>query len=127
MYLGASGLIVVSSIINYSDLDKVLKAINEAYSKIGDFDFSLDEIKEYFISNIINAKDNFNTLVDNYFLDNYFVKGHESYKELDKIKSVILLSWVDLVELQKYDLGIEKYNKVLELAIQKEENNRIIR
>jgi len=47
----------------------------------------------------------------------------EKYKNLDKIKSVILLSWVDLVELQKYDLGLEKYNEVLELAIEKEKNN----
>jgi hypothetical protein len=49
---------------------------------------------------------------------------NDNYNNLDKIKSVILLSWVDLVELQKYDLGIEKYNEVLELAIQKEKNNQ---
>ena len=48
----------------------------------------------------------------------------EKYENLDKIKSVILLSWVDLVELQKYDLGLEKYNEVLELAIEKEKNNQ---
>ena len=48
---------------------------------------------------------------------------NENYANLDKIKSVILLSWVDLVELQKYDLGIEKYNEVLELAIEKEKRN----
>jgi len=47
----------------------------------------------------------------------------EKYENLDKIKSVILLSWVDLVELQKYDLGIEKYNEVLKLAIEKEKKN----
>lgn len=47
----------------------------------------------------------------------------EKYENLDKIKSVILLSWVDLVELQKYDLGIDKYNEVLKLAIEKEKNN----
>ena len=49
---------------------------------------------------------------------------NENYNNIDKIRSIILLSWVDLVELQKYDLGIEKYNKVLELAIQKEKNNQ---
>ena len=49
---------------------------------------------------------------------------NENYNNIDKIKSIILLSWVDLVGLQKYDLGIEKYNKVLELAIQKEKNNQ---
>ena len=90
MYLGASGLIVVSSIINYSDLDKVLEAIDEAFDKIGSLDFDLNEIKEYFISNIINSKDNFNTLVDNYFLDNYFVKNNESFKELEKINNLTI-------------------------------------
>lgn len=47
----------------------------------------------------------------------------EKYLNLDKIKSVILLSLVDLVDLQKYDLGIDKYNEVLKLAIEKEKNN----
>lgn len=49
---------------------------------------------------------------------------NENYANLDKVKSVILLSWVDLVELQKYDLGIDKYNEVLNLAIQKEKDNQ---
>ena len=48
----------------------------------------------------------------------------EEYKNINKIKSIILLSLVDLVELQKYDLGIEKYNEVLSLAINKEKNNQ---
>lgn len=47
----------------------------------------------------------------------------EKYESLDKIKSVILLSLVDLVDLQKYDLGIDKYNEVLKLAIEKEKKN----
>ena len=45
---------------------------------------------------------------------------------LNNVKSVILLSLVDLVDLQKYDLGIEKYNKVLEYAIQKENKGEIM-
>lgn len=48
---------------------------------------------------------------------------NENYKNLDNIKSIILLSLVDLVDLQKYDLGIDKYNKMLELAIKKEKDN----
>ena len=44
----------------------------------------------------------------------------ENYKNLELIKSVILLSLVDIPDLQKYDLGEEKYNKMLELAIKKE-------
>lgn len=44
----------------------------------------------------------------------------ENYKNLENIQSIILLSLVDLIDLQKYDLGIDKYNKMLELAIEKE-------
>lgn len=44
----------------------------------------------------------------------------ENYKNLDTIKSIILLSLVDIVDCQKHDLGIEKYNKMLEHAIEKE-------
>ena len=44
----------------------------------------------------------------------------ENYKNLENIQSIILLSLVDLVDLQKYDLGIDKYNKMLELAIEKQ-------
>ena len=43
----------------------------------------------------------------------------ENYKNLENIQSIILLSLVDLVDLQKYDLGIDKYNKMLQLAIEK--------
>lgn len=48
----------------------------------------------------------------------------ENYNNLEKIKSIILLSLVDLIDLQKYDLGIDKYNKMLKLAIEKEQNNQ---
>lgn len=47
----------------------------------------------------------------------------ENYKNLSNIKSVILLSLVDIVDLQKYDLGIDKYNRMLDLAIEKESRN----
>jgi len=43
---------------------------------------------------------------------------------LKYIESVILLSLVDIVDLQKYDLGKEKYKKVLDLAIDMEKNNK---
>ena len=47
----------------------------------------------------------------------------EKNEILKNIKSVILLSLVDLVDLQKYDLGTEKYNEMLKLAIEKEKKN----
>lgn len=47
----------------------------------------------------------------------------EQNRILENVKSVILLSLVDLIDLQKYDLGIDKYNEMLELAIEKEKSN----
>ena len=47
---------------------------------------------------------------------------NENYKNLDKIKSIILLSLVDIVDCQKYDLGMDKYNIYLKMAIEKEKN-----
>ena len=47
---------------------------------------------------------------------------NENDNLLKYIKSVVLLSLVDLVDLQKYDLGIEKYNEMLNFAIKKEKN-----
>lgn len=44
----------------------------------------------------------------------------ENYKNLELIKSIILLSLVDIIDLQKHDLGEKKYNEMLELAIKKE-------
>ena len=50
----------------------------------------------------------------------------ENSNILKNISSVILLSLVDLVDLQKYDLGVDKYNKMLEFAIEKEKKNEIM-
>ena len=52
MYLGASGIIIVSAVINYSDLDKVLDAIDEALNNLKEDEINLDEIKNHFLSNI---------------------------------------------------------------------------
>ncbi len=50
----------------------------------------------------------------------------ENSSILKNIKSIILLSLVDLVDLQKYDLGIDKYNEMLKFAIEKEKKNEIM-
>ena len=88
MYLGASGLIVVSAVINYNDLKKVLDAMDEALDKLKNDDINIDEIKKHFISNIKQGEDNFSSKIDNYFLDNFFIKGNESYKDIDKINNI---------------------------------------
>lgn len=48
----------------------------------------------------------------------------EKYEKLDFVKSIILLSLVDIVDCQKFDLGIYKYNEMLNLAENKEKEGR---
>lgn len=48
----------------------------------------------------------------------------ENSNLIQNVKSIILLSLVDLVNLQKYDLGEERYNEVLNLAIEMEKKHK---
>lgn len=50
----------------------------------------------------------------------------ENYKNLENIKSIILLSLVDIVDCQKHDLGIEKYNEMLGFAVEKEKEGKMM-
>ena len=102
MYLGASGIIVVSATINYSDIDKVLNAVDEALEKIKNDPIDIEEIKTHFISNIKQSEDNFRTKVDNYVLDNFFIKGHESYRDYDKIMNL---------KIEDVKLALSKMNR----------------
>lgn len=49
---------------------------------------------------------------------------NENYEKLNYIKSIILLSLVDIVDCQKYDLGIDKYNEMLNWAEKKEKEGK---
>ena len=49
---------------------------------------------------------------------------NENYEKLNYIKSIILLSLVDIVDCQKYDLGINKYNEMLNFAENKEQQEK---
>ncbi|MBQ6991780.1 MAG: DUF1749 domain-containing protein [Clostridia bacterium] len=49
---------------------------------------------------------------------------NENYEKLNYIKSIILLSLVDIVDCQKYDLGIDKYYEMLNWAEKKEKEGK---
>ncbi|MBE5819505.1 MAG: DUF1749 domain-containing protein [Clostridiales bacterium] len=49
---------------------------------------------------------------------------NENYEMLNYIKSIILLSLVDIVDCQKYDLGMDKYNEMLNWAESKEQEGK---
>lgn len=88
VYLGATGIIAVSAIINKKDLNKTLKAIKEAIKEIEDGNFNLKEAKEYCISKYYSGLDYLSTAVGNYLSDNYFLDSPKSTEELKSLKKV---------------------------------------
>ena len=88
MYLGASGIIVVSTIIDYKDLDKVLELIDESLNQIKLMDFDLEEIKKYFLLNELVSLDNFYSKMENYLMDNFFSINDKSTNEINKINNL---------------------------------------
>ena len=88
LYLGATGIIVVSAIINPSDLDKTLKAIKECEKEFENKDFDIEEARNYYLSNFTNGLDYLETAVNNYLADNFFLDTPKSDKELERINCV---------------------------------------
>ena len=88
-YLGASGILIVSAIINKRDLDKVIKLIDD--SILGTCDnINLDEIKKTFILEKRGRCDYLSSGISDHFMDNYFVDGVKSYDEIQLINQVEL-------------------------------------
>lgn len=98
MYLGASGIIVVSTIIDYCNLSKVIELIDQSLNEIIHLDWDLEEIKKYFRLNNDTQKDNFNSKIENYLMDNYFSLDDKSFNEINKINN---LTKEDIVEAFK--------------------------
>lgn len=88
MYLGATGIIVVSAIINLVDLDKTLKAIEECEKELKAQDFEIEEARNYYISALANGLDYLETAVNNYLADNFFLDTPKSDKELECLRKV---------------------------------------
>ncbi|MCM1130068.1 MAG: insulinase family protein [Roseburia sp.] len=87
-YLGASGIILISCILDPKNIDKALKAIDEALEEIKNFNFDLDEIKNIFISNHRFLEDDLDTVIQNYLSDTYFLDTPKSLKEISLYRKV---------------------------------------
>lgn len=88
MYLGASGIIVISAIINLTDLEDTVKVIEEALKSIFVEDFNFDLVKNHFISSHNAGNDYMATAIVNYLSDNYFLDTPKSYKEIEMLTKV---------------------------------------
>lgn len=103
-YYGASGIILVSAVINYEDMDKVLAAIDEALNTIKNRDFSVEDAKEYYLSNLKTNNDLIYNLLDYYIYDNYFLDSPKSSDEFDFYSKVNIDGVYDIASRMKRTL-----------------------
>lgn len=88
MYLGATGILIVSAIIDKCNLNKALEACDEALNELSCDKKKLDEVKSYYLSSYRANEDYQETGISSYLSDHYFLDTPKSYKETDAIKSV---------------------------------------
>lgn len=88
-YLGASGILIVSAIINKNDLNRVISLIDDCILNACD-NINLDEIKKAFIFEKKGRSDYLSSGITDHFMDNYFVDGVKSYDEINLINKIKL-------------------------------------
>lgn len=88
-YFGASGIILVSGIIDYKNLNKTLDAIDEAFNDVLN-GFSLQDIKDYFLLERSGRKDYLASYLTEVFMDKNFVDSIPSNMEEEYIQAVTM-------------------------------------
>ncbi|MDE6656370.1 MAG: insulinase family protein [Anaeroplasmataceae bacterium] len=87
-YLGASGIILISCVLDPKDIQQGLKAIDEAIEEMKEMDFDLEEIRNIFIANHRSLEDYLDTAIQNYVSDTYFLDTPKTSEELQLYKNV---------------------------------------
>jgi len=87
--MGASGIILVSAIINKHDLSNVLEKIDEAFNILLD-EVNLEEIKRYFLLERKGRTDYLETYINDHFMDTYFQDSPLTNQEEELINNVSL-------------------------------------
>lgn len=88
MYLGATGIIIVSTILDKKNVLQATKAFEEALEEIKKGNFDIEEIRKHYVS-VFKANTDFQeTSISNYLSDNYFLDSPKSSDELNGILKV---------------------------------------
>jgi Predicted Zn-dependent peptidases len=115
LYLGATGILVVSAIVNSEDVEDTLCAIDKIVDNFLSSPYSLKEIKAYYTSNYYLGEDFIDTKINQYLSDTYFLDSPKSKEELKKIKSVtkqdVIEAYQKLKKAFTYVLGGETDEK----------------
>lgn len=88
-YYGSRGIILVSAVINRSDVKLVEEKIDEVFKSILT-DINLDTAKHYFYNSILEEQDKMGYLINNSFMDNYFLKDFPSINEKSYYDSITI-------------------------------------
>lgn len=87
-YLGATGIIVISCVLDSTLLKQGIEAIDEAISSMDNLDFELEETRKYYLSNHALGEDYIETAIQNYLGDNFFLDTPKSTSEVKGFQSV---------------------------------------
>jgi len=88
-HMGASGIILVSAIINKHDLSNVLEKIDEVFNILLD-EVNLEEIKRYFLLERKGRTDYLETYINDHFMDTYFQDSPLTNQKEELINNVSL-------------------------------------
>lgn len=88
VYLGATGILVLSAILHPQDYKKLMEAISEAFAVLKTGDFTIEEARNFYKSAHYIGKDYIETAVQNYLSDSYFLDSPKSFSELEEIDKV---------------------------------------
>ncbi|MDE5546929.1 MAG: insulinase family protein [Anaeroplasmataceae bacterium] len=97
-YMGASGIILISCVLDPKNVKKGIEAIEEAVEEIEKLEFDLEEIRNVFISKTRLMEDYLDTAIENYFMDTYFL---DTPKSSQAIKGYQNVTMKDILEVYK--------------------------
>lgn len=87
-YFGASGIFLITCVLDPRDVEKGIRAIDEAIEEISKLEFDLEKVKAIFISNKLLQEDYLETAIENYISDTYFLDTPKSNEEIEGYASV---------------------------------------
>ncbi|MDE6242106.1 MAG: insulinase family protein [Anaeroplasmataceae bacterium] len=114
-YMGASGIILITCVLDPKNVKKGIEAIEEAVKEIEKLDFDLEEIRNVFISRTRLMEDYLDTAIENYFMDTYFLDTPKSSQAIKSYKNVTMEDVLEVYKRLKksfvYVLGGKVYAK----------------
>lgn len=88
IYLGATGILILSAILHPKDYAKALSAMEEVFQLLEAGDFSIEEARSFYKAANLMGKDYIETAIQNYLSDTYFLDSPKASLELEELDKV---------------------------------------